>query len=452
MTTRVVIIGAGLTGLSTAYKLKQAGVSFCVLESSERVGGVIQTQSQDGFVVEGGPNSGVIGNTEVIKLFDQLGNACTLEEAKDAVKKRYILKNGKWHALPMGIWSAITTPLFSLYDKFRILGEPFRRPGTDPHESLAALVQRRMGKSFLNYAIDPFILGVYAGDPALLVPKYALPKLYNLEQTYGSFIGGTIKKGREPKTEIEKRVSRKVFSVKGGLQSLTDTLYEKAGNENFVLSAKDVSVKPLEKGFEISYKHNGVGHKLQCEQVITTTGAFTLAAILPFVANETMQKITNLHHTRVVELQLGFRKWNGIPLDGFGGLIPFRENRQILGVMYMSSLIDNRAPEGGALCAVFVGGVRRQDLYELPDKELLEIALREFDTLMQTNGQKPDFVAFNRYEKAIPQYYANSGARFEACDTIEAQYPGLYIGGNLRDGIGMADRIQQAANLAKKVI
>ena len=236
----VIIIGAGITGLATAHHLKKNNVDFAVLEQSDKIGGVINTVNEKGYIYEEGPNSGVIGNIEVIRLFEDLKDSCELELANDNVKKRWILKNLRWEQLPAGLMAAIRTPLFTLKDKFRILGEPFRKPGTNPHETLAELVKRRLGQSFLEYAIDPFILGVYAGDPSRLVPKYALPKLYNLEQDYGSFIGGTIKKMRIKKTEDDKKVTRGVFSAKGGLSALSNAILTHIGQEKVVLSCNNI--------------------------------------------------------------------------------------------------------------------------------------------------------------------------------------------------------------------
>ena len=156
----------------------------------------------------------------------------------DPNAKRYILKNGQWTPLPSGLISAINTPLFTLKDKFRILGEPFRKPGSDPDESVAQLVRRRLGESFLDYAVNPFISGVYAGDPEKLITRYALPKLYALEQNYGSFIKGSIAKARQKKTELEKKATREVFSAKGGLGNLIKALTLKIGKEKILTGFK----------------------------------------------------------------------------------------------------------------------------------------------------------------------------------------------------------------------
>ncbi|MDZ7740989.1 MAG: protoporphyrinogen oxidase [Bacteroidota bacterium] len=145
---KVIIIGAGLTGLVTAFYLKKAGKDVTILEKSERVGGVIRTFREKGFVYEAGPNTAVISQPEVKELFEDLGDACRMEIANEGAKRRLIWKNGAWHALPSGFLEGVKTPLFSFSDKLRLLGEPFRRKGDNPEETLAELVKRRMGKAF----------------------------------------------------------------------------------------------------------------------------------------------------------------------------------------------------------------------------------------------------------------------------------------------------------------
>ena len=449
----VVILGAGLTGLTTAHHLKKNGVDLCILEKGSRAGGVIHSVTENGFTWEEGPNSGVIANVDVLRLFEDLKKDCQLEVANENVKRRYILKGGNWEPLPSGLKSAVTTPLFTLKDKFRILGEPFRSPGKNPNETLAELVKRRLGKSFLDYAIDPFILGVYSGDPNRLVTRFALPKLYNLEQKYGSFIGGTIKKGSEPKTEEEKKVTRGVFSTKGGLSSLINALKNKIGEEHILTGTSNLTVKPIDSHFLVSYtdiKGNPV--ELETKKVISTVGAHQLDKILPFVDPAQLARITNLYYARVIEIVLGFNHWEGIKLDGFGGLVPFKENRDILGALFMSSLFEDRAPKEGALFSIFMGGVRRAELCDLSDDQVKSILKKEICSTMKLKEFNPDLLKIIHHPWAIPQYEADTEFRLKAVADLEKKYPGLIIGGNLRNGIGMADRIQQASILAEAVI
>jgi oxygen-dependent protoporphyrinogen oxidase len=284
--TQVIIVGAGLTGLTMGFYLKKAGVDFKIIEKSGRTGGVIQTVSEKGFVYETGPNTGVVSHPEMTELFEDLAGACTLETADPTAKRRLIWKNRMWHALPSGPWSAINTPLFSWRDKFRILGEPFRPKGTNPDESLAELVKRRLGHSFLDYAIDPFISGIYAGDPSKLITRYALPKLWKLEQDYGSFIGGAIKKAKIPKSERDKKATREVFSAKGGLSRLVEALTQAVGTENILLNVQNILAKPNESGFALQVTTSEQLISFETKQLVTTCGGYALAGLLPFLSEE----------------------------------------------------------------------------------------------------------------------------------------------------------------------
>ncbi|MEF8984206.1 MAG: protoporphyrinogen oxidase, partial [Bacteroidales bacterium] len=326
----IVILGAGLTGLTMAHKLKDSDQSVLVLEKNDRPGGVIGTQRENGFIYEEGPNTGIVKYGEVAELFDELNDYCKPFIPDESVKKRYIWKNDRWEKLPSGLKEGIKTPLFSRKDKFRILGEPFRKPGRNPEETLDAMVRRRMGETFLHYAVDPFILGVYAGDPSMIVPKYALPKLYYLEQDYGSFIGGAVKKKFEKKDEMEKKATKNVFSVKGGLSNLTTALYKSAGKDRFLFNIEGLKVKPESNHFEVEFQHQGKNGKIKANRVISTVGAYELPSIFPFLDKGDINDITNLKYAKVVQAAVGFKNWQGPQLDGFGGLVPHIEKRDIL--------------------------------------------------------------------------------------------------------------------------
>ncbi len=450
--TDVVILGAGLTGLSLAYYLKKYGRSPLVIEKNDEPGGVIKTHSEQGFIYEAGPNTGVLANKETALLFDDLKDQCTLETGNSDSKKRFILKKGRWHALPSGLFSAISTPLFSNGDKFRILGEPFRKPGIDPEESVADMVVRRLGRSYLDYAVDPFISGIYAGDPARLVTKYALPKLYALEQNYGSFIKGSLRKSREKKSDEEKKATREVFSVTGGLGNLISTLAGKTGPDSILCGISDLKTEYSGSGFSITFNaSDGQRINLKTSHVVSTVGSYNLPDIFPFLSSEILSPVLNLEYAAVIQAAVGYKKWNGFPLDAFGGLVPSSEKKEILGILFPSAIFKGRAPEGGALLSVFLGGIRNKAVKVKSDNEIKEIVLKEIGKTMLTNNA-PDLLKIFRYEHAIPQYEKSTGQRLECINKIEEQYPGLILAGNIRDGIGMADRVRQAKTIADKLM
>lgn len=443
---KVAIIGAGITGLTTAYYLKKAGIKFTIFESSDHIGGVINTQEKDGFVYETGPNSGVIATAEMADLFEDLKNRCELEKADHSSARRLIWKKGKWKALPSGLISAIFTPLFTLKDKFGILAEPWRKKGTNPNETLAELVKRRMGQSFLDYAIDPFILGIYAGDPNYIVPKYALPKLYNLEQDFGSFIGGAIKKRKIPKTANDKKATREIFSVKGGLINLVTALRDEIGLENIQLNAKNSQFKIAEERYILSNDKSEFSH------LISTINAGNLQNTYAFLEQSDVASIDNLTYAKVAEITLGFKQWEGISLDAFGGLVPFKENRDVLGVLFLSTLFEGRAPKDGALLTLFSGGIRKPEMAELSKDEMFEMLKREMKDMMGLNEFKPDLFEVNYYAKAIAQYGVDSEERLKSISKIEDKFKNFYLAGSMRNGVGIADRVKQGSEIAKQII
>lgn len=441
----VIIIGAGLTGLTLAFYLKRAGVSVQVFEKSGRTGGVIKTVAEDGFVYETGPNSGSMGSPEMAELFEDLAEHCTLETANEDAKQRWIWKGKQWHALPASLWEGIKTPLFTWRDKFSLLAEPFRKRGNKPHESIAELVERRMGKSFLDYAVNPFICGIYAGDPQQLVTKYALPKLYQLEQNYGSFIGGSIKKGKT-KDERSKKATRKVFTAVGGNQKVVDALTKMIGDENISLNAQNLQIHKTE-GDEHPYQLSTTDGNVMAKAVISTCNAKALPDLFPFVDAALTGEIAQLPYAKVAQAIVGFKTWKGHSLHAFGGLVPTVEKRDTLGILFPSSIFGSRAPQGGALMTFFMGGMKRPDIVDMSDEEITALVSKELKNLLQCEAT-PDLIKITRYQQAIAQYDATSKERLEAIEKVEKKHKGLYLAGSIRDGIGMSDRVKQARAIA----
>ncbi|MFR9165756.1 MAG: protoporphyrinogen oxidase [Dysgonomonas sp.] len=445
-----VVIGAGLTGMTLSFLLKKNGKDVLLLEKTDRVGGAIQTHIDNGFVYEEGPNTGVVSNPEVAELFEMLN--LNIETANPNAEKRLILKNNKWRALPSGAFSFIKTPLFTPKDKVRIFFEPLRKKGDDPDESVASLASRRIGKSFVDYAVNPFISGIYAGDPERLVTKYALPKLYNLEQQYGSFIGGSLKKSREKKTERDRKASKKVFSVYNGLGSLINSLKEHIGNDNILCNAENVQAIKLDNGFQLEFMTGDKKHVIETQHVITTVGAYELPRILPFLPSSDMDVLTDLNYAKVIQVAVGLN--DGVlnqTYKSFGGLIPKKENKKLLGVLFPSFCFNNRSPQECSTLAIYLGGIRHPELFALSDEEIHNLVLEELKNLFGIESRDVAFMKIFRHEHAIPQYEKSSGKRFETIKRLEKEYPNLTIAGNIRDGIGMADRIKQAFTVCKEL-
>lgn len=450
---KITVIGAGITGLTCAMQLKRMGADVTVLECQDRIGGQINTQRVGDFVFESGPNTGVVKHPEVVELFEQLGTACQLETARESSKRRLIWKGDRFHDLPSGLLSAIRTPLFTWYDKFHILGEPWRKKGNDPLESVGALAERRLGKSFVEYAVDPFLSGVYAGDPYKLPTRLALPKLYQLEQDYGSFIRGSIAKAKQPKTERDRKATKKVFSARGGFSNLANAIADNIGREHIITGAKDITIMPAEgNAWTLHFVKDGIEQEMKADKVVTTCGAYALPQLLPFVDHKTMNDLSNLYYAPVIQVGVGMKDCGRNQWLAFGGLVPTKEKKQVLGILFPSACFEERCPESGAAMSYFLGGARHPEMLEWSDAQfeaLVNTALT--DMLKFAPGTMADAIRIFRHQRAIPQYEASTDARLAAIDKVQQQYPTLRIAGNLRDGIGMGDRIKQAFDEARKI-
>jgi protoporphyrinogen/coproporphyrinogen III oxidase len=437
----LVIFGAGLTGLASAYYAKKRGLSFAVIEKDVRTGGSIRSISKGGFQYEAGPNTGIVSNMETQELLGELQGCQPIYACQEA-ERRLVYKKNKWHALPQNLMQGAKTPLFTVYDKLRILGEPFRKPGRDETESLASLAARRLGVSFLDYAVDPFILGIYAGDPSMLSAKYAMPKLYRLEQQYGSFIKGSIAIARSG----QPKASKKLFSFKGGMQSLTDALAAAAGAGNIFMAHQAELIKTAD-GFAAK---SASGTVFNARRAIVAAPSHNFREIMPGLPEPIMAGLTNLQYSKVVQVAAGYKSWQGMDIKAFGGLVPHRENKDVLGALFVSSFLPGRAPSGGACISFFMGGWRRPDVYNWAQGKIEDSAASAAADMLGQR-QSADSLEIFRYDKAIPQYEFNTKHRLAARAAAETKWPGLLLGGNAFDGVGAADRIAQAKQMVERL-
>ena len=473
----VVVVGGGLTGLVTAFMLRQKEVDVAVVERENRIGGQIHTYHEGDFTFESGPSTSALSHPEVAELFELLDKSTLLKACKEA-HARWIWHKRKFVEMPHGLWSGLTTPLVTLYDKFRLLAEPFRKRGVNPDETVGEISRRRLGNSYFRNFVDPFVSGVYAGDPDKLVTRFALPKLYALEQTYGSFIRGAIQKMRTPKTERDRLATKEVWSCEGGMERLIEQLADGIGRERIYLGVTSAVLRPEGKdGWElhgtvtttedamsdVSELSSACGEQLsekkemltaknnfvcRAQRVITTCPAYALPQLLPFVESSLLKDVSTLTYAPVVQVAVGFKDVQGRSFQAFGGLVPSTAGRKVMGILFPSSCFSHRAPEGGALFSVFMGGVRHPEWVEASDEAITETVLSELQTMLGLpRDLQPDLVRIFRHPRAIPQYEASSVERFAAIAAIQSQYPTLTLAGNLRDGIGMSDRIKQACGL-----
>ena len=449
----VAILGGGITGLTAAYELRKREIPFVLFEAGSRVGGVIRTHHQEGFLAECGPNTLLNTSPKIGELIRNLGLEPNRLETNPAARNRYIVRAGRPVPMPLSPFQFLGSELFSLGTKMRLLTEPFRaRAAANKEESLAEFTVRRLGSEFLDYAINPFIAGVYAGDPRRLSVKHALPKLYALEQKYGSLIKGQILGAcaRKKRGTIAKNKA-KMISFDRGLQVLTDALGRHLA-ESIRLNASIVALEKTESGWQIQEMQAQPDTPKNFSAVLLTAPAHRLAKLKIHDQNNiNLSRLSEIYYPPVSSVVLGFHRQDvAHPLDGFGMLIPEVENFHILGAIFSSSLFPHRAPEGQVTLTCYLGGVRAPELALQDTEKIVRMTLADLSELLGVRG-RPCFTHHSTYPKAIPQYEVGYGRFKDFMNEFENAHPGLLLAGHFRDGISLSDSILAGFNAAERI-
>ena len=454
MTNTVAIIGGGVTGLTAAFRLQQRGVPVTLYEGSGRVGGVIRSVRKDGYLAEFGPNTILETSPKIISLVRDLGLESRRMYSDPAADKRYLVRDKKLVEVPASPPKFFTSPLFSLNAKLSLLVEPLRRRGdANKEESVAEFVRRRLGQEFLDYAINPLVAGIYAGDPERLSVLHAFPKLREIEQKYGSLILGQIRGAKERKNreEISKQEAKKV-SFDEGLQVLTDSLQAKLGGA----VRFNTAVTRMEKSADVwrVTARSANGESTETHSAVLYAGTAYQLADLDLRAPQplNLKPLAEVRYPAVASLVLGFRRDQvRHPLDGFGVLIAQIEKFHLLGALFSSSLFPNRAPAGHVTLTCYVGGVRQPELATRSLDELTNLAVADLGVLLGVTG-RPTFQHHELYRRAIPQYEVGYGRFKELMNETEVKAPGLFIAGHFREGISLGDSILSGHNVVERIV
>ena len=449
----VAIIGAGITGLTAALRLKQRGIPVVVYEAGERVGGVIQTIQRDGFLVECGPNTILETSPAITELVRDLGLAEMKLYTAPEASNRYVVRNSELIRVPASPGDFLRSRLFSWSGKMRLALEPLiARAHPDADESLESFVLRRIGREPLDYAINPFVAGVYAGDPARLSVRHAFPKLHAVEQRYGSLLIGQFLGARERKRrgEVSKQNAPK-FSFAGGLQTLTERMGVELRN-NIHLCTSVTAITQGAGGWTIAGS-GAARTEHRHSAVLLAAPAHRLAQIFlhPQNNNARLDRLARIHYAPVTTLALGFKREQvSHAMDGFGVLIPKVEPFHILGALFTSSLFPNRAPDGHVLVTCYLGGARCPELATTTLERQIELAMRDLTTLLGIRGA-PVFVHRSTFRQAIPQYDVGFGEFKDLMSRIEKTAPGVFLAGHYRDGISLGDSIVSGHHTAERM-
>lgn len=459
MAPRIIIIGAGVSGLSLAFRLQQrlADADILILESEAHAGGTVRTLQNDGFTVELGPNGFLDSKPTTLTLARDLGLEPQLVVGSEsASKNRFIFLGDKLQRLPGSPGDLLKTPLLSWRGKLSFLWERYRPRGNLADESIDAFARRRAGPETAEIFADALVTGIYAGDPALLSLPACFPRVAALEREFGSVLKGFAVSAQKRRREAKARgeppsKTGKLWSLSGGLGMLVDGLALALRRPPVF----GVRVRTLEKsGNSVTptWTVHGEGDDAwSADAIVFTCPAHQQAPILHELDTALANETAGIPFNEIVVVGLGF-KATDVPggANGFGFIAPQRLRRDLLGVQWCSSIFPGRAPQGMILMRAMCGGWHRAEMASWDDDRLL-VAVRAELAAAQNITAAPLFHVIKRWRPGIPQYHLGHLERLGRIDCLLLRHPGLYLGGNSYRGVAMNDCTEQALSLAERI-
>jgi oxygen-dependent protoporphyrinogen oxidase len=497
----IVVIGGGITGLAAAHQLlgRSQGlreqVRVSLLEAGPRVGGVIQTEQRDGFLLERGPDSFISEKPQALALARRLGLETHLIETNENHRRSFIVRRGRLLPVPEGfhlmapgrLWPFLMSGIFSWTGKARMAMDlllPRRSLNGNADESLAHFVRRRLGQEALERMAQPMIGGIYTADPETLSLRATMPRFLEMEQKHRSLIRALWKQGKDSaRNNIEHSGGEKAASSRRtpnstsgaryslflsfdrGMQFFTDKLAERISNfESQASQEAAPSVGSIRVNTQVTSVESERTGGMFRWRVATNNNEILVgdalclalpgpvsARLLRNIDSELASELDSISYASSATMNLAYNR-EDIPhaLDGFGFVVPFIEKRSLIACTFSSVKFAGRAPEGRVLLRAFVGGVLQSKLLDLDEADLIARVRTDLRDLLGIE-QPPLFSELTRWDNSMPQYHVGHLEKIRRIQERVASLPGLTIAGNAYSGIGIADCIRSGEAAAEEI-
>jgi oxygen-dependent protoporphyrinogen oxidase len=455
---RIVVIGGGITGLAAAHRVHEINPSIEVtlLEASGRLGGTIQTEHRDGFLLERGPDSFISEKPEALALTKRLGLESQIIETNETFRRSFIVRNGRLRAVPEGfqlmapsrMWPFITSDIFSLAGKARMAADLLLpRKSTNGDESLASFVRRRLGEEALARMAQPMVGGIYTADPETLSLRATLPRFLDMEQKHRSLILAMLRQGRTQKTGTSGARYSLFLSFDRGMQVLVDALARIKAEIR--LNTHVQTLKRDGSGWTIT-THDG--EQLQADAVCLALPAHITASLLSDTSDQLAQKLTRITYASTATINFGYRR-SAIahPLNGFGFVVPFIEKRSLIACTFSSVKFSSRAPDEHVLLRAFAGGALQPQIFALDEATMATRVEADLRDLLGIS-EDPLFVEVAKWERSMPQYEVGHLDRVNEIEWLVKDLPGLALAGNSYRGAGIPDCIRSGESAAEALL
>ena len=454
------IVGAGISGLTTAYRLQEKQQQVLVTEQRDRAGGNITSEQQGDFLWEEGPNS-FSPSPELLKLAVDVGLKNEFVFA-DRALPRYIYWQGKLHPVPMSPLAAVKTPLLSLRGKLRVLTGAlgFVPPNvTTEEETVAEFFSRHLGKEVAQRLVSPFVSGVYAGDVNQLSAAAAFGRVTQLADIGGGLVAGAILSRRKKKKpaiedqEIPKTQSGQLGSFRKGLQQLPNAIASQLGDA-VKLNWKLTHLSPHpEAGYIATFSTPEGEQQVEAKNIVLTPPAHITAPLLQSLSPEASNALKVIPYPPVACVVLAYpTEALRFPLQGFGNLNPRSQGIRTLGTIWASTLFPGRTPQGWHILTNFIGGATDPEIAQMSEDQIIQQVHQDLEKAILKPDTTPKPLAVHLWSQAIPQYTLGHRDRVNAIKQGLKPFPGLFLSSNYLDGVALGDCVRRGEETAQRVL
>lgn len=466
MTKHIAVIGGGISGWAFVNRIREQceasgqKVSVTLVEAELRFGGVIESFSHEGFLMEGGPESFITEKPWAADLCRRLDLGAELIGTRQDYRRSFIYRKGRLRPVPEGFYLMgpakampfLKSSLMSWPGKLRMMAEIFvppRRAKGD--ESAASFIRRRFGAEALREAGQPMIAGIYSADPEQLSLAATFPVFLEWERKYGSVIRGLRARARAARADAEASGPRYGLfaALRGGMETLVKTLREKNPETRLSIGSPAVRLHEDENGWRLLL---GSGREIRADAVCVALpgprAVRLLAEDFPVLAGQ----IASIPYASSVTVNLAYAS-KVLPSEasGFGFVVPAAEQSGVLGCTFTHLKYEGRAPDSGSLLRVFLGGAGRQEALESTDEVISAKTRRELARMLGITAE-PLMAAVRRYPDSMPQYHVGHLEKSRSILQNAAALRGLFLAGNAYTGIGIPDCVHLAETQAEKAM
>ena len=463
---RLVVVGAGISGLAAAHRAVELAreqgrpLELTVLEGADRVGGTIQTEQRDGFLVEGGPDSFLSEKPWALALCQRIGLEERLMRTDDRFRRTFVVWGGRLHPLPEGfqllaptrLAPLLASGLFSWPGKLRMACDLVLPRGGDPDESLGAFVRRRLGREALERVAQPLVAGIYTADPDELSLSATMPRFVEMERRERSVILALWRAARKAPAQHAGTSGARwslFVTLARGMDELVQALAARLPPGAVRLKERVTGVAREDGRWRIATA-SGVAY--EADALVLAPEAHQAARMLRYVDPAVAHLLEGIPHASSATVSLAYRRADvRHPLDGFGFVVPHAERRPIIACTFSSVKYAGRAPGGHVLLRVFLGGALNEGVLQGDDATLVRTAREQIGPLLGITAE-PELARVARHARAMPQYHVGHAARAAAIEQAVSRHPGLRLVGGAYRGVGIADCVRSGEDAAERLL